>query len=440
MQTVAGSGWAALARRFGSGAFGPASPITISMPRKAHVLEWVVLSLLLLAVLVIHSARLGVDDAPLSAAGLLTARETIYAAVAVALMLLVGRLDVRHLYRGRMLGLPYPLWGLLLAGGLCVAALIPGVGAEINGSKRWLSIGTGEVALTFQPSELAKWSIVLAMAWWAARRAGAMRRFFAGLMPALLAVGVICGLIVVEDLGTAVLIAAVALAILLAGGARWWHVAGLMPLAGGAFAAMVIHSPYRLQRLTTFLDPGADPRGAGYQPIQMMAAIAEGGRGWGNGIVKQGYLPAHTTDGIFAIICEELGLAGAAVVTALFLVLIWAVVGVVRDSRSPFARLLALGVMMTIAAQAIMNLAVVTVVVPTKGIALPLLSRGGTGWLVTAAAIGLVAAIDRLNALEADDVAEAPESAGPRPFSRGAPLDLAFAPVADAPLAEAASS
>jgi len=404
------------------------------------VLEWVVLSLLLLAVLVIHSARMGVDDAPMTAVGLLTARETIYAGAAVALLFLAGRLDIRKLYAARLFALPYPLWGVLLAAGLCTATLMPGVGAEINGSRRWLSIGTGEVALTFQPSELAKWAIVLALAWWAARRAGAMHRFFAGLAPPLLAVGLICGLIVVEDLGTAVLIAAVALAILLAGGARWWHVAGLSTLAGGVFAMLVVRSPYRLQRLTTFLDPAADPRGAGYQPIQMMAAIAEGGRGWGNGIVKQGYLPAHTTDGIFAIICEELGYAGAAVVIALFLVLIWAIVGIVRDSPMPFARLLALGVMMTIAAQAIMNIAVVTVVVPTKGIALPLVSRGGTGWLVTAAAIGLIAAIDRLNAVEAEtDQTDAVDSTAPRPFSRRAPADLAFGPdAAHAPPVEAA--
>jgi cell division protein FtsW len=398
----------------------------MGMPRKAHVLEWVVLSLLGLAVLVIHSARMRVDSAPMTAVGLLTSREAIYAGAAVLLMLLVGRLDIRNIYRGRLLGLPYPVWGVLVAGGLCVAALVPGVGAEINGSRRWLSIGAGGVALTFQPSELAKWATVLAMAWWAARRAGAMRRFMLGLAPALVVMAGLCGLIVVEDLGTAVLIAAVALAMLLAGGARWWHVAGLIPLAGGAFAAAVLQSPYRLQRLTTFLDPAADPRGAGYQPIQMMAAIAEGGRGWGNGIIKQGYLPAHTTDGIFAIICEELGLAGAAAVIGLFLVLIWAIVGVVRDSRAPFGRLLALGVMMTVAAQAIMNLAVVTVVVPTKGIALPLLSRGGTGWLVTAAALGLVAAIDRLNAVEAEAADQMPTDADVRPFSRAAPAELAI--------------
>lgn len=391
------------------------------------------LSLLGLAVLVLHSAKMRVDSRPITLAGFLTARETIYAAVAVGAMFLAGRLDIRALFARRIVWLPAPVFLLLIAVALCVAALVPGVGTELNGSRRWITVGFGDRAVTFQPSELAKWAVVLAMAWWAARRAGVMRRFLHGLTPALIVLAGVCGLIVVEDLGTAVLIGAVGLAVLLAGGARLWQAACLLPIAGAGLVAAVVRSPYRLERLTTFLDPGADPRGAGYQPIQMIAAIAGGGRGWGEGIVKQGYLPAHTTDGVFAIICEELGLAGAAIVLGLFLVLIWAIVGVVRDARSPFARLLAVGIMMTVAAQAIMNIAVVTVVVPTKGIALPLLSSGGTGWVLTAGAVGLAAAIDRLNAVEAVDAADAAPPAGraeppPRPFHRAAPVGLAVAP------------
>jgi len=137
-----------------------------------------------------------------------------------------------------------------------------------------------------------------------------------------------------------------------------------------------------------------------------MLAIAQGGlfgRGLGNGIQKFGYLPEDTTDFIFAIICEETGLAGASLVVGLYIVLLWVGMGIVRDCRDTFARLLGLGVLLTVGMQALINIAVVTVVVPTKGIALPLISSGGTGWVVTAFAIGLVAALDNANRMAAED-------------------------------------
>ena len=140
------------------------------------------------------------------------------------------------------------------------------------------------------------------------------------------------------------------------------------------------------------------------------------GSGLGNGVQKFGYLPEDTTDFIFAIICEELGLAGAALVIAMYLILLWVGLGIVRDSRDVFGRLLGLGVVLTIGIQAAINIAVVTVMVPTKGIPLPLISQGGTSWILTAFALGLVAALDNANHLETafDDV----EPAGdvkPRP-------------------------
>jgi cell division protein FtsW len=158
-----------------------------------------------------------------------------------------------------------------------------------------------------------------------------------------------------------------------------------------------------MARLTAFVDPWADPRGIGYHPIQSMLAIAMGGlsgRGLGNGIQKFGYLPEDTTDFIFAIICEELGLGGAALVVALYMAILWIGLGILRDCRDTFSRLVGIGVLMTIGLQALINMAVVTVVVPTKGIALPLISAGGTGWILTAAAAGLLAALDAANHLQ----------------------------------------
>jgi len=212
---------------------------------------------------------------------------------------------------------------------------------------------------------------------------------------------------------------------LLAGGARLWQMLLILPGAIGAVVGMIVIEPYRMQRLMVFLNPYVDADGAGYQPIQMMAAIAGGNRGLGNGIAKQGYVPAETTDAILAIICEELGLAGAALVMGLLLVLVWTIVGIVRESDFGFGRLLAFGVMLTVGIQAVMNIAVVTVVVPTKGIALPFVSTGGTGWVMGAAMVGLVAGLDRLSRIEnatgEPSVAIANGCAKPQAAGDGAP-------------------
>jgi len=160
---------------------------------------------------------------------------------------------------------------------------------------------------------------------------------------------------------------------------------------------VIVTSAYRRARLTAFLDPWADPQGIGYHPIQSMLAIAQGGitgRGVGNGVQKFGYLPEDTTDFLFAIICEEAGVAGAAVVVVFYLVILGIGFGILRRCQDPFGRLVALGILLMLGTQALINLAVVTVVVPTKGIALPLLSAGGTGWVMTAAAVGLLASLD----------------------------------------------
>ncbi len=165
----------------------------------------------------------------------------------------------------------------------------------------------------------------------------------------------------------------------------------------------MLHSPYRLERLTAFLDPWAEIKNSGYHAIQSMLAFAHGGLtgvGLGEGVQKFGYLPEDTTDFIFAIICEELGIAGAALVVGLYLALLWTGLGILRGCRDTYGRLVALGIILTIGIQAAINIAVVTVTVPTKGIALPLVSAGGTGWVLTAFSVGLLAALDNANYYE----------------------------------------
>ncbi|NBC10959.1 MAG: FtsW/RodA/SpoVE family cell cycle protein [Planctomycetes bacterium] len=398
------------------------------MLRPAHVIQACAAALLALGVVMVHSAGASVhgadaaaaDAGPIAAAtGVLNPRTLVYAGLALGVMVVASRINVRemfsirpihlgpdatlsdrlaHLLRGR--GWFNPLWVIvLLSLALTALTLVPGMGKNVNGASRWLYIGGPSMGISFQPSELVKWVMVLAVAWWCARRRFVMHKFVHGLLPPILLMILACGMIVIEDLGTAALIGLVGVCMLIAGGARWWQL-GLFAVAGlGGLIALIINTPYRLQRLTTFLDPWADPAGAGYHPIQSMLAFAQGGlqgSGLGQSIQKY-YIPEDTTDFIFPILAEELGLPGAAIVVLLILAILWVGLGIVKDCKDTFGRLVGLGVLLTFGIQAAVNLAVVTVVVPTKGIALPLVSNGGTGWILCGFSLGLVAALDNAN-------------------------------------------
>ena len=290
---------------------------------------------------------------------------------------------------------------------------IPAVAHEAKGSARWVTL---PVLGTMQPSELAKWGVLLLLAWYGARHASVMHRFRHGVLTPLLLVGVLVAIIGYQDLGTAVLIAGVTALMLVAAGARVVLFLPAVPAAAGLAALAFISAPYRIRRVTAFLDPYADPRNEGYHLIQSLVAIANGeghGRGIGFGLQKFGYLPEDRTDFVFAVICEEAGIAGAAVVVSLYVALIWSGWRIVREQSQTALRLLGLGIIATLGCQAIMNLMVVTGLVPTKGIALPLLSSGGTGWIVTGAALGLLVAMDRVaDEIGAEDVPSARATLG----------------------------
>ncbi|MEM9417931.1 MAG: putative peptidoglycan glycosyltransferase FtsW [Planctomycetota bacterium] len=382
------------------------------MPRPAHILLTCVLALLGIGVVMVHSAGVSVAsadidantyDPSITASGILApllSKNLIYAVMAVGAMLLGSRVDLRGIFSSR--GWWNPVWfAVIISLVLCGMTLMPGVGKSVNGASRWLVIGPAGSGISFQPSELMKWTLVVGLAWYCARRRGVMHRFWWGLVPGLLLVGLACSLIVIEDLGTAALIGAVAMCVLIAGGARLWQLALMLPVAVGVIVAAIIHSPYRIKRLTAFMDPWADSQGTGYHPIQSMLAFAQGGvegSGLGQSVQKY-YIPEDTTDFVFPIIAEELGLGGAILVVGLFLTILWVGLGIAKDTPHTFGRLVALGVLLTVGLQAVINIAVVTVVVPTKGIALPLISAGGTGWIFTAFAIGLVASLDNANAM-----------------------------------------
>ena len=249
-------------------------------------MQLVVVALLGLGLVMVHSAGMTIDGERGDTIQWMLGRPAIYAAGAVLAMLLASRIDVRNVLQLR--GLANPLGYLVIASLVLVGlTLIPGVGRTVYGASRWLTVGPQSWRLSFQPSELVKWTLPIAVAWWCARRRATMHRVAHGLLPplALIAVG---GLLVgIEDLGTAALIGMVAIVLLFAGGARWWHL--LLTVAAGAAAVAwaIIRSPYRYDRLVAFLDPWADAHGSGYHSIQSMLAVAMGGptgRGLGGAV------------------------------------------------------------------------------------------------------------------------------------------------------------
>lgn len=281
---------------------------------------------------------------------------------------------------------------------LLILVLIPGIGLEINNARRWLRIPLGPASINFQPSELAKWSLVLFIPAVSTKLGKNMKKFgnFAALA---VLIGLIAGLIVIEDFGTAIFVAFVGFVILFIAGGKWWHFLTPLPILAVLFTVAILISPERRERIKTFIHPDSNvSQTSGYQIRQSLIAISTGGlfgKGLGRGISKYGHLPEDTTDFIFAIIAEELGFVGVCFIILLFMLFL--IIGIVIICRcdDDFGKLLAFGIVLAITAQAAMNLGVVTRLLPTKGIALPLVSAGGTHILVTSAAIGILMSIAR---------------------------------------------
>lgn len=355
----------------------------------------------------------GVIDTPLWQSFL--NKNAMHAAIAVGTMFLVWRLDYR-LWLGRSLLLSPATLLVALTTVALVAVLATPLGRDVNGARRWLGYGT----FGFQPSELAKLGLVVFIAAYAVHMQQEMRSFFKGFLPLVAVFGIVCALVVKEDFGTTALIAAVCVTLIFMAGAKSFHTLLLLPPAVGV-AYMLLQEPFRRARLLAFLDPWIDPKGVGYHPIQSLLTIMSGGfwgRGLGNGVQKMGYLPEDNTDFIFAVICEELGFPGALIVITLFALFVFCGWRIACRCNNLFGKLLAFGITAMFGLQAAMNIAVVTVSMPTKGIALPLISSGGTGWIMTAAAIGVLMSIERANAREEAGLG----GRGPAPVALGFPV------------------
>lgn len=282
---------------------------------------------------------------------------------------------------------------LALAFGLLVLVLV--VGQEINGTRRWLRWG----ALSFQPTELAKLALVLYLADFLARRQAAIGSLWRGFLPPLFVTGAMASLVMLQpDLGSSVALVAVVLCLLFVAGARLPHLALVAAAATPVVAIAVTLARYRVRRVFAFLDPWADPRGAGFQIIQSYLALGGGGlagRGLGESKQKLFYLPEPHTDFIFAIVGEELGFVGATLTVVLFGVLLWRGVQIGLRVPDAFGALAAFGVTAMLATQALVNLGVVVGLLPTKGLPLPFVSFGGSSLVVAMMGVGLLLGISQ---------------------------------------------
>ncbi|MBX3294505.1 MAG: putative lipid II flippase FtsW [Acidobacteria bacterium] len=323
----------------------------------------------------------------------------------IVVMFVASRVDYR-----RLNSFPVVSIGLLIT----IALLLAVFGfPAINGAQRWIRYG----GLSQQPSELAKITLPVFLAWFLVRNADRVGEFRATLLPMLLVVGLVAGLIFAEpDLGTTMVISAIFAAVYFAAGARMVHVVAVGGVFVAGVAAALYWAPWRMRRLGAFLDP-CDPEnaaGAGYQVCQSLYAIGSGGvlgEGFARGQQKLFYLPYPHSDFIFSVVGEEFGLVGTLAIVAAFAVLLWRGTKAALNAPDRFGTLLGIGLITGITVQALFNISVVISILPAKGIPLPFISYGGSSVLVTLAAVGILLSIA---AAGEDDTPEKPAASGVR--------------------------
>jgi len=284
---------------------------------------------------------------------------------------------------------------ILASAVLLLLVLIPGVGTETGGARRWFRLGH----ISLQPSELAQFALLIYLADVLSRKQAVMRSFVHGFLPPAIVVGVLALLVLVQpDLGSAFSLAALAGCLGFIAKIRWSYLASVGLASMPALSWLILSADYRRRRLLAFLDPWADPRGSGFQIVQSYLALGGGGLlgvGLGRSVQKLFYLPGAHTDFIFAVLGEELGLLGTLAVVGLFLLFILLGVHVAVQTHDLFGKLLASGVTAMVGVEALINLCVVTGMIPTKGLPLPFLSYGGSSFMMTLVAVGLLLNVAR---------------------------------------------
>ncbi|WCK53085.1 stage V sporulation protein E [Aneurinibacillus sp. Ricciae_BoGa-3] len=345
----------------------------------------VTLVLLAVGVVMVYSSS-AVVAAKMGDPFFFTKRQLLFAGLGVIAMFVTMNVD-------------YWVWkkwaktGLIICFVLLAVVLL--IGREVNGAKSWLGVG----AFGIQPAEFTKLAMAAFLAKWLSDNQKLIVSFRKGLVPTL---GVVClafGMIMLQpDLGTGTVLLGTSVLMIFIAGARNGHLLGLASLGVLGFAGLILAAPYRMKRITAFIDPWQDPQGTGYQIIQSLYAIGPGGiMGLGIGMSRQKflYLPEPYNDFIFSILAEELGLIGAATVLLLFLLLLWRGMRVAAMAQDLFGSLLAAGIVGMVAIQVIINVGVVTGMFPVTGITLPFLSYGGSSLTLMLTGIGVLLNISR---------------------------------------------
>jgi cell division protein FtsW len=340
-----------------------------------------------------------------------TWRQLIAAIIGTVAMLVVQRIDYRVWRRYSVHLMAVTLFLLVLT------LLLPRTFTEVNGARSWIRVGP----FSMQPSEIAKLALVVYFADWLSRRGAKLTNVTYGLVPFALMLGIVCGLVMLgRDLGTTIVLVVIAGTVYFAAGASLLHIAGATVVAGVAFWGMVNVASYRQERIAAWLDPFAHYLGAGYQPVHALYALGSGGLfGVGLGQARQKFLwlPQAHTDAIFAIIGEEFGLLGTLFIVTCFLVIAYRGLKIAGRAPDPFAALVAVGLTGWLVFQALINIAVVTTLLPFTGLTLPLLSYGGTSLVMTMVAVGVLLSISRATgdapALETADGFRTPRRVAP---------------------------
>lgn len=378
---------------------GSAQPVDETGSRLAGPPDWAligaVLALTALGLVFVFSASVAVGQQLYGDPHYFVIRQLGGAGIGLVAFVALARLDYRRLRRWSPLIMLVAVIGLL-------AVLLPGIGVEQNGARRWMQIAS---LPPLQPSEFAKLAVAIYLAAWLASRASGIRHVTLGVVPFAVMVGFFGFLIVAEpDLGTALVIVLIAGAMFFIAGAALRHVLALTTIGGAVIFSIVGIAGYGLDRFTSFISAESDPQASGYQILQLLIALGSGGAsgvGIGESRQKFLYIPSAHTDGVYAIIGEEAGFVGTMLVLGIFALLAYRGARIAMRTTDPFGLLLATGIVTWIVVQAFFNMGGVTRTIPLTGIPLPFVSFGSSALIATLAAAGVLVSISRHTTAEA---------------------------------------
>jgi len=367
-----------------------AHPSRLRVGSPDYLIMLAVGALVVLGCVAVYSSSFALGILEFGDANYFVFRQVFFGALGAMAMFLLMKSDYRQL---RVIS---PLLMLAAILGL-VAVLLPGIGVDRNGATRWISVG-GPIP-PLQPSEFAKLALIIYVSAWLAGRGEHVKAFWTGFFPFVVLVGLVAGLVMLEpDLGTTIVIVLTTMTLVFVAGASLTHVVAFAGIAGVVASLLILTGEYRADRIFAFISAEDDPSGRGFQTLQLLIALGSGGiSGLGLGASRQKffYVPGAHTDGIFAIIGEEMGFIGSALVIILFAIVLVRGFRVILRARDDFGSLLAVGIVSWIGYQALINIGGITRTLPLTGIPLPFLSYGGSALMSMMAAVGILLSVSR---------------------------------------------